>query len=113
MQSSKSVDWNERILRLYTEMHTALLERLPLVPTGHYHEVRFEDLELEPLRVVQQIYESLSLPSFGEVETTLRGYTNSIADYRKNRHPDIAPEWKRRVDKEWGHFFEHWGYDFA
>ncbi len=113
MHSSKSIDWNERILRLYTEMHTALFEQLPLVPAGHYHEVRFEDLELDPLQVLRTIYDSLSLPSFREVESTLREYIDSIADYRKNRHPNIPAEWKRRVDNEWGQFFEHWGYDFA
>ena len=93
-------------------MFTALLEQLPLIPDGNYHEIRYEDLEQDPVQTVKSIYESLSLPNFEIVAEDLRSYVDSIAHYRKNDHSQLPAEWKRRIDDAWERFFHHWGYDF-
>lgn len=103
-----SVD--DGILAQYREMYDAYLSQRTLVPAGQLHEVSFEDLEREPLAVVREIYEALSLPEFGSVEPALQAYVASLAQYRKNVHPPLDPKLRRRIAESWPPCFEQWDY---
>src|SRR5215208_2723811 len=92
LHRSDRIDMTARILRQYTEMHDAFFEERPLIPAGRFHEVRFEDLERDPVGQVRTLYESLSLPAFADVEPELRRYVDTLAGYRKNAHAKLAPE---------------------
>ena len=45
-----------------------LLADKSLIPAGNLVEVRYEDLDKEPLAQLRKIYETLSLPGFAEAE---------------------------------------------
>jgi hypothetical protein len=51
----------ETCIRTYEETKS-------LIPAGNLHEVRFEDLELDPLGEVAQTYKALGLTSWASVE---------------------------------------------
>src|SRR5262249_52516062 len=55
-----------RVLRQYRLMYDAYFTDRPLIPAGQLHEVRFEDLESDPLREMERTYATLNLPDFGE-----------------------------------------------
>lgn len=57
-----------------------------------------------------EIYERLGLPGFDRFEPRLRGYLESITDYKKNRFDSLPPETRRRVAEAWRRSFEEWGY---
>lgn len=110
LQSTDGIDWQGRTLRTYKQMYDAFLEERQLIPAGHFHEVCFEELERDPLGVVRRVYEALSLPDFREVESALRQYVLSLAGYRKNVFPELPADSRERIKREWGRFFEEWGY---
>lgn len=103
-------DLEDRILRQYKQVYEVFFEERGLIPKGHFHEVRFEDLEKDPLGQVRNIYETLDLPDFNPVEPALRRYLNSLAGYRKNVFPELPPKLKQRIAQEWRRSFEEWGY---
>jgi omega-hydroxy-beta-dihydromenaquinone-9 sulfotransferase len=103
-------DLNDRILRQYKEVYDAFFEERGLIPKGHFHEVRFEALEADPIGQVRGIYEALALPDFGHVEASLRGYLDTIAGYKKNTLPDLPADVRSRVAREWRRCFNEWGY---
>jgi omega-hydroxy-beta-dihydromenaquinone-9 sulfotransferase len=104
-------DGDDRIISVYTEMYDAYFEERDLIPKGRFCEVAFEDLEREPVRVVESIYESLGLSGFAEVRPRLEGYLGTIAGYRKNRHDELPDELRRRIAREWGRSFDRWDYE--
>lgn len=104
------VDADEWILRRYAAMYEAFFEERALVPPGHFHEICFEDLEQDPIRVVREIYGALSLPDFGIVEPAFRQYVQSWSGYTKNLHPEIAKPLRRTIAEEWHRSFEEWSY---
>lgn len=59
---------------------------------------------------MRHVYESLGLPDFGAPEPALRRYHTSIKGCTKNALPDIPPDMRRRIAKEWRPCFEAWGY---
>jgi hypothetical protein len=85
-------------------------EERGLIPKGHFHEVGFEALEADPVAQMRKLYEALGLPDFGPVEPVLRRYLGSVAGYQKNRFPELAPDVRTRIAREWRRCFDEWGY---
>lgn len=55
-----------------------------LIPAGRLHELRFEDLEVDPLGETRKIYEALQLPGWDRVEPRLLEQLPSLKAYKKN-----------------------------
>ena len=49
------------------------------------HELRFQDLEADPLGELQRLYQGLSLSGWNEIEPKIRAQMPEHAQYRKNR----------------------------
>ena len=103
-------DLDGRVLRRYRVMHDAYFAERDLIPEGHFHELAFEDLELDPVGQIRKTYEALQLPDFEVISPHLEDYVGSLSGYRKNDYPDLPPSLRRRIVDEWGRSFEEWGY---
>jgi hypothetical protein len=97
------------IFKFYTMLMQKFLAEKELIPAANLVEVRFEDLEAEPLEQVRRIYERLDLPGFAQAEPAIQAYLASIAGYRKNEY-QLTNEIIAKVNQHWGFAFEAWGY---
>ena len=79
------------------------------IPEGHLVEVRFEDVERDPLAELERIYDVLRLPGWTRARAPIAAYLETLTGYRKNRYRfdrsviDV-------VDRDWGFAVEEWGY---
>ncbi len=80
-----------------------------LIPAGQLHELRFEDLETDPLGEMQRVYQALNLPGWEGMITRLQSQMPEHNAYRKNRF-SLDPETMRRVYERWQFAFECYGY---
>jgi hypothetical protein len=110
LQCTEQFDWTERVIRQYRELYDAFFEERGLISAGRFHEIRFENLEKDPLGEMRKLYDALALPEFARVEPALRTYLDSQSDYRKNEFCELAQDIRRRVASEWRRCFEEWGY---
>ena len=110
LQRATLDDLDDCLIRRYREMYDVFFEERALIPSGHFHEVAFEELEEDPLGQVKRIYEALNLPDFSQVESALKSYVASIAGYQKNTFPNLAEELRQRISHEWRPAIEEWGY---
>jgi hypothetical protein len=101
------VEWIIRRYRWYVGKSLEEKQRL-----GHRKiaEIRFEDLERDPVSQMRSIYTTLDLPDFQEVEPALGRYAASIRSYSKNIHPPLPGHLRQRLAYEWRQMFETWGY---
>jgi hypothetical protein len=67
----------EKTIRVYEETKG-------LIPAGRLHELKFEDLEVDPLGETRKIYEALQLPGWDRVEPKLLEQLPSLKAYKKN-----------------------------
>jgi hypothetical protein len=104
------LDVEERTIRQYLEMFDAFIEEKGMIREDRFHEVRFEDLERDPIGEMRSVYEALSLPDFGVVEPSMRSYVGSLSGYKKNTYLPLTPELRERIAQEWRRCFEQWGY---
>jgi omega-hydroxy-beta-dihydromenaquinone-9 sulfotransferase len=110
LQECPTPDGDDRIISVYTEMYDAYFEERGLIPEGRHCEVRYEDLERDPVGGLGSVYEALGLPGFDGLLPRLEGYLGSITGYRKNRHEELPEPLRRRIAHEWGRSFDEWRY---
>jgi hypothetical protein len=99
----------EAILSLYEEMMRRFFTDRALIPRGNLVEVRFEDLEREPMRELRRIYDTLALPGWEQAEPACRAYVATQRTYLKNRH-GLPADHRQLVDERWGFAFAELGY---
>lgn len=101
---------DERIIRNYRAMYDVYFDECGLIAEGRLHELAFEDLEKDPMRQLELLYERLQLGEFGAVEPSLRNYLGSVSDYQKNRFGGLPTELRGRIARQWKRTFDEWGY---
>jgi len=100
---------DEFILWRYKTMYDTFFEDLPMIPKGQFVEVAFSDLCNDPISEVTRVGQEIGFD--GPELPTLQRYIDSIAGYKKNKHPPLADEVRGRVAKRWKRCFDAWGYD--
>ncbi|MDT8439705.1 MAG: sulfotransferase [Wenzhouxiangellaceae bacterium] len=91
--------------RMFERMYTDVAD----LGSDRFVEIRYADLEQEPVDVVRHIYAQLGLGRFEALEPTLVDYLAGIRGYVKNpRRFDAAD--LDRVEHHWGRWLERWDY---
>ena len=101
---------DDRILRRYNTLFDAFFEERSLIPPGQFHEVAFDDLEREPMREMERLYDRLNLPGFASAQPKLKRYLASISGYERNRFPELDPGLRGKVARAWRRSFDTWRY---
>ena len=111
LQQFKFDDIEDDIIRRYNEMYNAYFEELGLIPKGRFCEIRFEDLEQDPIDQIQYIYKNLNLNGYKDIESKLHAYIHSLSDYKKNKHKSIDNTLRSKITKAWERNFTIWNYE--
>lgn len=109
LQSLPRGDRSDAILELYAEMMRRYFEDRALIPPGNLVEVRFEDVERDPVGEVRRLYDVLGLPGYAAMEPRLKAYVSSLRTYQKNAL-EISAADRRSVDERWGFAIAELGY---
>ncbi len=99
----------EDVLDVYSKCFEAYQSTKHLIPPGHLHEVRFEDLEADPLGQMRLIYEKLDLTSWPLIEPQIRQQVPELTSYKKNKY-QMDEALMRRVYQAWKPAFDAFGY---
>lgn len=102
---------DEGILKRYNRMYDAYFEDHSLIPKGNFCEIKFEDLEKNPIDEIKKVYEQLSLDKYDQFEPELVKYVTSLKGYEKNKFSSLDEPTRKIVANRWKRSFEKWGYD--
>ncbi|TVR98222.1 MAG: sulfotransferase [Rhodospirillales bacterium] len=100
---------DELILATYDRMMQAVIADSDGLPEDVFVEIRYEDLERDPIAELARVYGSLDLGAFAAVRPEYERYLAGIAGYRKNRFA-YTDDMLAKVEGRWGAFLERWGY---
>lgn len=109
LQPFQDVEIDRLILESYPKMMNCLLEEQGNLQPDQFAEIRFEDLELDPLGQVEQIYQKLNLDNFATAQPYFQQYLNSLSPYRKNRYQFTTSD-NQKVEQYWQPFLQRWQY---
>jgi hypothetical protein len=110
LQTPDLSELEETTLRQYEGVYQAYFEERNVIPAGRLHEIRYEDLEADPIGQLRRMYDALQLGEFGPAEPAVGAYVDSIASYEKNRFGELEARWKAEVARRWRRSFGEWGY---
>jgi hypothetical protein len=100
----------DNVVSFYSRMMRRYLDQKTRIPEKNVVEVRYEDLERQPMQELRRIYDELQLPGWDAAKPHIETHVASQANYVKNKHSFTVNDIDR-VKREWGFAFEHWGYD--
>lgn len=103
----ESVD--ELILSWYVKLFSLFERDRGLIPSGSLYEIKFEDLEADPIRILRGMYEGLGMTGFEPFEQRLKAYVQAIGGYEKNTY-QLTEEDREKVRRLWRANFERYGY---
>lgn len=109
LQTISPGEVDQLILQFYAQLMQQFLTDRVLIPANNLIEVRFEELEAEPLSIAYRIYEALELPGFTEAEPAFQRYLASVANYKKNQYT-LTADIVNMVNTHWSFAFDAWGY---
>ena len=100
------------VISLYQLMMRRFLADLPAIPAGNCAEVRYADLERDPVGEIRRLYRQLGLTTFEQAEPALRRYLAIQTGYRKNKF-SLPPADRERIEREWSFAFAALRYERA
>jgi hypothetical protein len=100
---------DEIILSSYTELFALFDRDRPLIPEGALHEMKFEDLEADPMGSLQKLYERLGLGGFEQFKARVSPYLEQIRKYEKN-HYNLDEKSRQKVALRWRSTFDRYDY---
>lgn len=109
----QEIDWeaiDAWIIHAYQVQMQKYLEQRELIPEGHLIEIRYEELDANPMETLEQIYTALDLGDFDGQRDRLGTYLESLGGYQKNSF-DFPPDVIETVNANWGFAFDAFGYE--
>jgi omega-hydroxy-beta-dihydromenaquinone-9 sulfotransferase len=102
--------FEDDVLYLYDRFFKAYERDRLNVPEGNLHEVRYEDLEQDPLGELEKAYDGLGLSGFDELKQTLEPEIPKLKRYKKNQYSSLDPVTKQRIYSRLRPAIERYGY---
>lgn len=99
----------EDVLKVYSECIETYEQTKHLIPAGHLHELKFEDLEADPVGQMRQVYATLGLENWSQEEAAIQKELPELNKYTKNSFK-MDEETMRKVYARWRSSFDIYGY---
>lgn len=99
----------ETVLATYARMMDSLIAESGKLPAGQFAELRFEDLEANPLAELERVHEALGLGVFAEARPAYAAYLDCVKRYERAKR-SFAERDLALVERRWGRFLSHWDY---
>jgi hypothetical protein len=109
LQKPRPEQVDEIVLSSYNELFGLFNRDRPLIPDGALHEMKFEDLEADPVGSLRNLYEGLDLGGLEQFEARVSPYLEKISKYEKNHHT-LDDASRQKVAVRWGSTFDRYGY---
>jgi hypothetical protein len=102
--------YGARFLDNYRAMEDAFYAESAELPARQVVDLKYEELDQNPIEQLKRIYAQLELPWDAKFEERLTSYLASVADYEKNKFRPMPEEQQRLIYAKMSPYFSRWGY---
>ena len=110
LQKVSNDEIEDDIIWIYRNMMKTYFQEKELIPKENLIEVKFEDLESQPLNELERIYKELNLDGFNTSVPFFCSYLDSIDNYKKNLY-NFPQKMIEKVKSYWKFTIDKWKYD--
>jgi len=97
------------VCEVFDKIMTVIRHDLNTVPHEFYQEIKFEDFEVDPIRSLKSLYQSLKLEYSDEFENKAEVYLSEVANYQKNEF-HLTENEKNTISNTLEHHMKYYGY---
>lgn len=108
-----AISYQNRFLNNYRAIQDECTQSLAAIPSPQSIELRFEDLEQDPVGELKRLYQHLQLNWSDAFESRLHRYLERVQGYRKNRHQRLDPVTAAEIDSALGPMMIKHGYPMS
>ncbi len=109
LQPYSHVDIDKVIFETYTKMMSRLQKDAGDMPKSRLIELRYEDLEVDPIGQIEVIYRQLGINDFNAARPKFEAYLSTIKSYKKNKF-SLDDQTAKLIEHHWGAFIEEGQY---
>ena len=109
LQDASEKEIEDQVISNYIRLMNSFFEQKELLQKDRFVEVKYEDLIADPIKHLQQIYETLKIPGFKAAIPELKKYLDRQSDYKTNIY-SIDKKIVRHVEKKWKFTIDRWRY---
>ncbi|MBU6198697.1 MAG: sulfotransferase [Xanthomonadaceae bacterium] len=102
-------DVEKYVLETLPKMYERFAEARDALASGHFHQMRYEDLVQNPLATLEECYKATEMDDFDMVRSRVADYVASLREFRVNEY-EISQEAKIALRDAWSAIFQTWGY---
>jgi membrane protease YdiL (CAAX protease family) len=103
-------EMEEQFLDRYVAIEGRFYAKASQLPSHQVVEVRYEDLDLDPIRQIERIYHELGIALTADYRARILSYLESITDFQKNTFAPIPENREREVREKLASLFQPWNY---
>ena len=97
------------VIEQFKRVYKKYFEDVKSISSDRLIEIKFEDLEKDPLTELKKVYDHFGY-DWKKAEEPIRAYVEKVGDYKKNVF-DYSPRFIKRINRELDFYFEHYGYE--
>ncbi|MFX1453526.1 MAG: sulfotransferase [Promethearchaeota archaeon] len=109
LQDVSMAEIEKFILTIYKGMMEKFFREKQLIPRENLIEVKFEDLEKDPINILERIYNHLRLKGFSKVRNQFEKYLLLLKNYKKNIY-QFTKDKLNIVKEYWKFTINYWKY---
>lgn len=98
------------VVESYQRMLDQLYSDAAELQENQFTEVRFEDLEANPIRELERIYSTMELADWESAKDLTQKYLEQVSDYKKNKY-DLKEKDIETIQNSWRKYLDKWQYD--
>lgn len=99
----------ENFIKIYKDMMNCYFNEKKLIPKNNLVEIKFEELELNPIGQLKKIYNTLNLSGFENNKLKFVRYLEGLKEYKKNIF-QLTHRIIDTVEKHWSFTINKWNY---
>jgi hypothetical protein len=111
LQELDDIEIDDRILYAYEKTLKKYLSDKEIIPRGQLIEVAYTELDKNPMKVLEKIYDELELGDFEQVGPMMEKYLAQLGRFKKNNTVSIPDHILEQINKRWGFAFKEWDYE--
>ena len=99
----------ENVLDSFEKMYDAFESDVPLLKSGQFTDIGYDELTTNPVSTLEKIYRDLQINGFDTVKPDLEKFAATQKEYKKNKFV-LDQETKQKVATRWKNYFQKYGY---
>ena len=112
LQEINDSEITECVLDCYELVMKQYLDLKDSIPESQLVEIAYSDLSKDPISCLKNIYDTLKISGFDEVQPIFDSYLEKQKNYQKNKFKALPDGIRSEVKKRWGFAFEAWKYPY-